>query len=307
MRVGKIVICSIVALVAISLASAATVSLKSIDYRVTGQVTGSEIVVNLSIYSPQNADVWLMFEVVRDKRFAFDEVVYKTFEKVSLSAGDNQVTVRLLAPDQGSYFIRVYLVDNGKLVRLDPWQILGTGRPAIEILGDNPAVENSRTVTTFPYTITDTVTYRIRYDTPYGGPTYCDRYFIPMKAGYTYVIQIEAQDNPFMIYFKKENGNTVYEGYTTAYTKRYSPTKDYTAELRIYPKGDPTDNDDEITTYTLTIQEGTGTPLPTATPTPSIVPITTPTPAPSQGIPGFEAVFAVVGLIAVSYLLRRPS
>jgi len=55
------------------------------------------------------------------------------------------------------------------------------------------------------------------------------------------------------------------------------------------------------------------TPTPTATPgmTPQITPMVTPaaTPAPSltpaKGIPGFEAVFAIAGLLAVAYLVRR--
>ena len=45
----------------------------------------------------------------------------------------------------------------------------------------------------------------------------------------------------------------------------------------------------------------TPTPTPTATPTPTPTPTLTPTPTP----PGFEVVFAIAGLLAVAYLLRR--
>jgi len=51
----------------------------------------------------------------------------------------------------------------------------------------------------------------------------------------------------------------------------------------------------------------TPTPKPTATPTPTptATPTPTPTPTPKKKTPGFEAVFAIAGLIAVAYLLRR--
>ncbi|MDI6886712.1 MAG: PGF-CTERM sorting domain-containing protein, partial [archaeon] len=47
------------------------------------------------------------------------------------------------------------------------------------------------------------------------------------------------------------------------------------------------------------------TPTPTITPTPAPIPTPTPTPKPWWKIPGFEAVFAILGLLAVAYLLRR--
>jgi len=51
----------------------------------------------------------------------------------------------------------------------------------------------------------------------------------------------------------------------------------------------------------------TPTPKPTATPTPTPTTTATPTPTPTpkKKTPGFEAVFAIAGLIAVAYLLRR--
>ena len=47
----------------------------------------------------------------------------------------------------------------------------------------------------------------------------------------------------------------------------------------------------------------TPSPSPSPSPTPTIAP--TPTPTPEEGVPGFEAVFAIAGLLAVAYLLRR--
>jgi len=56
----------------------------------------------------------------------------------------------------------------------------------------------------------------------------------------------------------------------------------------------------------------TSTPSPSPSPTPTVAltptPIVTPTPTPSPTpapTPGFEAVFAIAGLLAVAYLLRR--
>ncbi|MEM2325302.1 MAG: PGF-CTERM sorting domain-containing protein, partial [Archaeoglobaceae archaeon] len=43
---------------------------------------------------------------------------------------------------------------------------------------------------------------------------------------------------------------------------------------------------------------------PVATPT---TPVATPTPTPKPFIPGFEAIFAIAGLVAIAYLLRRKS
>jgi len=51
----------------------------------------------------------------------------------------------------------------------------------------------------------------------------------------------------------------------------------------------------------------TPTPSPSPTPTPTLTPtsIPSPTPTPEEGVPGFEAIFAIAGLLAVAYLLRR--
>ena len=67
-------------------------------------------------------------------------------------------------------------------------------------------------------------------------------------------------------------------------------------------------------TYTLTPTPATPTPviIPTPTPTPTPTPITpkhvTPTPTistPTPETPGFEAIFAIAGLLAIAYLLGR--
>ena len=43
---------------------------------------------------------------------------------------------------------------------------------------------------------------------------------------------------------------------------------------------------------------------PTPTPTPTSTPTSTPSPTPEEGVPGFEAIFAITGLLVVAYLLR---
>lgn len=66
----------------------------------------------------------------------------------------------------------------------------------------------------------------------------------------------------------------------------------------------------------IAIRSQTPTPLPTTMPTPTASPLATPThsptlevtltPTPPPGnVPGFEAVFAIVGLLAVAYILLR--
>ena len=47
------------------------------------------------------------------------------------------------------------------------------------------------------------------------------------------------------------------------------------------------------------------TPTPTPSPTPAVSPPVTPTPTPTPTPPGFEVVFAIAGLLAVAYILRR--
>ena len=70
---------------------------------------------------------------------------------------------------------------------------------------------------------------------------------------------------------------------------------------------------DHFSTFVLFGEEVPPTPTPTpavtptATPTatPSPTPSPTPTPTPKPGIPGYEAVFAIAGLLAVAYLVLR--
>ncbi len=47
------------------------------------------------------------------------------------------------------------------------------------------------------------------------------------------------------------------------------------------------------------------TPIPTPTPTPTLTPTPKPTPTPTKKSPGFEAIFAIAGLISTTYMLRR--
>ena len=60
-----------------------------------------------------------------------------------------------------------------------------------------------------------------------------------------------------------------------------------------------------ITTAPVATPTPTETPTPTPTETPTPTPTETPTPTPTPKQPGFEAIFAIAGLLAVAYLLRR--
>ncbi|MBA7555406.1 hypothetical protein ES705_48068 [subsurface metagenome] len=62
-----------------------------------------------------------------------------------------------------------------------------------------------------------------------------------------------------------------------------------------------------FSTFVLFAAEEVITPTPTATPTPKPTPTATPspTPTPTPEGPGFEAVFAIAGLLAVAYLVLR--
>lgn len=58
--------------------------------------------------------------------------------------------------------------------------------------------------------------------------------------------------------------------------------------------------------------QATPTPIPTLTPTPTSTPATLPTATPTEipvseekGVPGFEAIFAIMGLLAIVYILRK--
>jgi len=63
------------------------------------------------------------------------------------------------------------------------------------------------------------------------------------------------------------------------------------------------DVDGTVETTTVNILEAAPTPTPTVTPTPTPTPTVTPTVTPPT--PGFEAVFAIAGLLAVAYLVLR--
>ena len=74
----------------------------------------------------------------------------------------------------------------------------------------------------------------------------------------------------------------------------YDPSKEYFACKDVWA------HDDRLEVKEIEVLE-VGVPIATPTPTPA-----TPTPtATPKGIPGFEAVIAIVGLLAVTYLLRR--
>jgi PGF-CTERM protein len=49
----------------------------------------------------------------------------------------------------------------------------------------------------------------------------------------------------------------------------------------------------------------TATTTPLTTPLPYQANAPTPTSTPEEGVPGFEAAFAIAGLLAMAYLLRR--
>jgi hypothetical protein len=67
---------------------------------------------------------------------------------------------------------------------------------------------------------------------------------------------------------------------------------------------DPLDPDDDIPTPTPT-PTPKPTPTPTMPPTPTRTPTATPTPEPSPEEPGFEALFAITGLLAIAFVILR--
>ncbi|WP_232215819.1 PGF-CTERM sorting domain-containing protein [Archaeoglobus veneficus] len=105
------------------------------------------------------------------------------------------------------------------------------------------------------------------------------------------------------------------------YTNAERNTLTATASIRVAPSAGAGGGGYIVTPEETTTPEETITPVETATPvetTPTVTPVettatpveTTATPAvtettPEKPVPGFEAVFAIAGLLAVAYLLRR--
>ena len=75
-----------------------------------------------------------------------------------------------------------------------------------------------------------------------------------------------------------------------------------TPTATVTPTPTPTLAPGETPAPTPTLAPGE-TPKPTATPTTDGKP--TPTPTPKQGVPGFEAIFAIAVMLAIVYILRR--
>jgi PGF-CTERM protein len=73
-----------------------------------------------------------------------------------------------------------------------------------------------------------------------------------------------------------------------------------TIEPGITPEGTP-----EITPAPSPTPTPSPTPMLTPSPTPAVLPPVTSTPTPTPTPPGFEVVFAIAGLLAVAYILRR--
>lgn len=111
----------------------------------------------------------------------------------------------------------------------------------VPLLQDD-AIEDARKIDPVPYgtyySITDTVTYRIKYENPYGGPVYDDRYYIDLRANDT--IKIRAtEDNSKNILVMLVDQSTG-RGYTAkesngVHTLTYRATTSGTYEIRIYP------------------------------------------------------------------------
>ena len=95
----------------------------------------------------------------------------------------------------------------------------------------------------------------------------------------------------------------VYPPITWNATKVYAPTETPTPITP--PEGKevevPSPTFKPSPTPTVTPVPLTPTPIPTPSPTATATEI----PTPEEAVPGFEAIFAITGLLAVAYLLRR--
>lgn len=241
-------------LATMTLVSAQTLTFGGIYYDVPSNLVGTKITAHVIILSPSSLETKFMFEIVKDNTLAPDEVLDRIVKDVSLSAGRNDVSLSFIAPGIGNFYLRVYYFDEGKWIRLDPWTLSGAGRPGFRILADNPPVEDERTITSLPYTIIDTITYRIRYDTPNGGPVYSDIYYLDLKAGQKINITVESLNGmKFTIFYKKDDGSFSYATGKTYYQTTYTPSKAYTMEIRIYCDGKVEGVDK--TKYKLSIEE----------------------------------------------------
>ena len=101
---------------------------------------------------------------------------------------------------------------------------------------------------------------------------------------------------------------------TDAYAKDYNAQddilviKEVTITKAVAPTPTPAPTKTPAPTPTpVETPKPTPTPAPTKTPAPTPTPVETPkpTPTPEKKTPGFEAIFAIAGLVAVAYLLRR--
>ena len=89
-------------------------------------------------------------------------------------------------------------------------------------------------------------------------------------------------------------------GLSIMHTWIWSVASASTETLEVTPTPTPTLAPGETPTPTPT-----STLAPGVTPKPTKTPAATPTPTPKPAVPGFGAIFAIVGLVAIAYILRR--
>lgn len=276
MRAHSVFVIAIVfALTLTGVVSATELSVISVSYNRQEVAIGGEFLATIQVYSNNAGNYKFKFEVVKDNFFSQDEVIGYREAYYDLKPGTNTINVRFMMPGEGKYYIRIYYLDGSKWERIDPWQFYAFDRPevrSLEIttLASDP-VESLRYINALPYSITDTVTYRIRYDTPYGGPVYFDRYYLNVQPGIIYTFTItRVAGKPFNFWWQKPSGSYGYTLGKTYYTLDFTTTKSYQMDVRVYCDG--TTQNVDYTKYTLSVVATT--PTPTPTPTPEVVEVT---------------------------------
>lgn len=273
MKLHKIFMLAAIVMVAyIGTVSATEITVTSITYDKSLVVVGGEFTASIQLYSNFAGSYKFKFEVVKDNPLSLDEVVGYREVFYDVKQGTNTINLKFMIPGDGKYYIRAYYWDGNKWQRIDPWQFYALNRPEVEgsevTTAATDPVESLRYINSLPYKITDTIYYRVRYDTPYGGPVYFDRYYLDVKPGIIYKFTItRLSGKPFNFWWQKPSGSYNYVLGKTYYTLDFTTTTSYQMDIRIYCDGS-TQNID-YTKYTMSVVAAT--PTPTLTPTPKVV------------------------------------
>jgi len=313
-------------------------------YKKVTVYVGNIVIPHLYLYSLYDGFVNLKIEVVKNVPLGTDVVVDTFYVSPELTSGTNDIKLKSLSLSEGSYFLRVYIytgwtyepeeVTDPNWKRIDPWTnpVSNPGRSEVTFVYQTTPTPHPTTPTPSP---TPTVSFvDVQYRSRQGttgkfltvdtGEQVSAIVSVSASAPTTTYIRIEwVKDIPYSpdqvanSYSKRVSLSTgtntvIFAGLTSTLGEGKYFVRVYKYEngnyVRIDPWTNPVSNPgrSEVTFKSIT---PTPTPSPTPTypyPTPTpTTPTPTPTPAPVIPQPGFEAVFAIAGLIAVAYLLLR--